>query len=1068
MSVSSVSIFVTLELIAIATIVNISFYNGSSSMGCIEGERQALLGFKQHLIDPSNRLASWINTDGDCCAWIGVVCSNLTSHVLELHLENPVNAHHDYDFYEAYKRSMLTGMVPHQLGNLSNLQYLDLSYNNFSGMVSHQLGNLSNLQYLNLSGNEFMGIVPHQLGNLSNLQYIDLSGNYNLYVENFQWFSTLSMLQHLDLTSVNLSKASDWVSVTNTLPALVVLQLSSCELPHVPSLSSVNFSSLAKLDLSSNHFDSSSIPSWVFSLTHLDYLDFSYNSFQGPIPNLLQNLTSLSYLDLSSNDFNSSIPDFLYQLSHLRYLSLSSNSLKGTIPDLLYQLSRLRYLSLSSNSLKGTISDKFENLTSIESLDLSYNKIQGKIPRSFGKLCHLRSIFVSGVNLSQDISEILDIFSGCVSNRLERIHLIGSDLYGRLTNQIGQFKSLRALGVGANSISGLIPSSLGGLSSLEYLFLWSNNFSGIIPSSLGGLSSLRYLYLKSNNFSGIIPSSLGGLSSLRYLDLRSNNFSGTLSQVHFANLTQLRDLILSENPLLRMKVSSTWVPPFQLQILAFSSCYLGPRFPAWLRSQKQLLYLDASNSNISDTIPSWFWQSLPNIYWLNLSRNHIYGKIPDLTESSQLAKLDLGSNNFSDSLPLITSSRLEHLDLSNNAFSGSIDRVLCNLMEESELQVLNLRGNRLSGEIPDCWTLWQQLIVMDLGNNNFIGELPKSIGTLSLLRSMHIQKNYLSGVVPVSLVNCTELVTLDLSENEFVGTIPTWIGEKLSKIKVLNLRSNKFQGPLPMELCRLASLQVLDLACNNLSGRIPRCIMNFNAMVAVNYTDGNKISFLYYVKDSIGSIFEDFDDQSLVMKGEMNEYGSILNLVRKLDLSKNNFSGEIPEEVTHLAGLGSLNLSYNSLTRKIPENIGAMSLMEEIDFSCNQLFGQIPQSISSLTYLRYLNVSKNNLTGKIPIGPQLQTFDASWFAGNELCGAPLPRNCTASSSTPENENKEGKDEPEKKDEMLWIYVSMVFGFIVGFWGFVGPLFVNRRWRYTYYNFLDYLGYKVRDVVRNYF
>ncbi|KAF3946114.1 hypothetical protein CMV_027584 [Castanea mollissima] len=61
------------------------FCTGLSELRCIDTERHALLNFKQHLIDPSNRLSSW-TAHGDCCLWEGVVCHNLTGHVHELHL----------------------------------------------------------------------------------------------------------------------------------------------------------------------------------------------------------------------------------------------------------------------------------------------------------------------------------------------------------------------------------------------------------------------------------------------------------------------------------------------------------------------------------------------------------------------------------------------------------------------------------------------------------------------------------------------------------------------------------------------------------------------------------------------------------------------------------------------------------------------------------------------------------------------------------------------------------------------------------------------------------------------
>ena len=73
-----------LAFLAAAATINGSF-GSSSDVVCIESEKKALLSFKQDLVDPSNRLLSWVAED-NCCKWAGIVCNNLTGNVKELQL----------------------------------------------------------------------------------------------------------------------------------------------------------------------------------------------------------------------------------------------------------------------------------------------------------------------------------------------------------------------------------------------------------------------------------------------------------------------------------------------------------------------------------------------------------------------------------------------------------------------------------------------------------------------------------------------------------------------------------------------------------------------------------------------------------------------------------------------------------------------------------------------------------------------------------------------------------------------------------------------------------------------
>ena len=66
--------------------------------------------------------------------------------------------------------NQLTGTIPAELGQLTQLQRLFLWSNQLTGEIPVELGQLSQLQSLSLSGNQLTGEIPVELGQLSQLQ----------------------------------------------------------------------------------------------------------------------------------------------------------------------------------------------------------------------------------------------------------------------------------------------------------------------------------------------------------------------------------------------------------------------------------------------------------------------------------------------------------------------------------------------------------------------------------------------------------------------------------------------------------------------------------------------------------------------------------------------------------------------------------------------------------------------------------------------------------------------------------------------------------------------------------
>ncbi|KAJ0586886.1 putative non-specific serine/threonine protein kinase [Helianthus annuus] len=946
--------------------------------------------FKHGLTDESQRLTSWVAENKDCCTWAGIACDNSTGHVHGIHLPG-LDGHCSIDDYyltigekEALKQK-LKGEISRSLLDLKQLKHLDLSCNDFGGIqVPKFIGSFQHLRYLNLSRSNFGGSIPPQLGNLSELHVLSLgSFHYEPFettgMANMKWLSSLGMLHHLDMSGVDLSQATDWLQVINTLPSLLQLHLSRCELSNLHMyVPTVNLTSLSVLDLSFNNFNSS-VSQWIFSVTSLVSLDLTGCYFHGPIPSF-RNLTSLELLHLSS--------------SNLISLDIS-------------------YCGISSSVL-----DSLQNLTNLISLDLSGNQLTKRIPKSLGNFCNVREIDFS-VNNIGNISLIyfLESFFECKSPALESLSLSKNYITGIIPHCIGNLSFLRTLRLDENQISGPIPYSIGRLSSLERLNVRYNQLNGSFPNWIGQLSSLEELSIGFNRLDGSLPDSLGQLSKLTYLVFSHNLLTGVVTEAHFIKLVSLKYLKGSANKLiLRLQVAN-WIPPFQLGTLFLRNWVLGPQFPLWLQSQKDLEKLDISNTCISSPMPESFLRSFSRLRYLNMSNNHIQGPL-----------------TFSG-IP----ATLEFIDISSNGFWGSLHPFLCS-----------------SGV---CWDKWSWLEFLNLENNSLSGEIPGTLGSLRNLHHLNMHGNKISGRLHSSLMNLTELDVLQLGRNELNGSIPTWIGTKLTLLRILNLRSNRFDGNIPHELCHSIHIQILDLAHNNLSGNIPRCFNNFSILSGIESKSGDDFAY-------IGTLAEvSIASDTLVMKGREDTYSSILPLMMLIDLSSNNLTGYIPSELMSLLELTSLNLSRNQLNGSIPEKIGNMKELISLDLSVNKLSGELPMSLSSLHFLSSFNVSFNNLIGRIPIGTQLQSFGVSSFFGNKLCGAPLTE---ANGCEPVEAAAHTIGEKKEEDGADWgLIISIVVGFVSGFWMIMGPLIVRRSWRIAYFGFLSKLRYMVYDVIHKY-
>ncbi|GAV78043.1 Pkinase domain-containing protein/LRR_1 domain-containing protein/LRR_6 domain-containing protein, partial [Cephalotus follicularis] len=71
----------------------------------------------------------------------------------------------------------ISGKIPEELGNLTNLVSLDLYLNNLTGIIPQSLGKLQKLRFLRLNNNSLSGQIPGSLTAIMSLQVLDLSNN---------------------------------------------------------------------------------------------------------------------------------------------------------------------------------------------------------------------------------------------------------------------------------------------------------------------------------------------------------------------------------------------------------------------------------------------------------------------------------------------------------------------------------------------------------------------------------------------------------------------------------------------------------------------------------------------------------------------------------------------------------------------------------------------------------------------------------------------------------------------------------------------------------------------------
>ncbi|KAK8593825.1 hypothetical protein V6N13_042608 [Hibiscus sabdariffa] len=659
----------------------------------------------------------------------------------------------------------LSGRIPLDVGELPNLQYLNLAGNSNLSASCYQLLRRSwkNIEVLNLASNKVHGKLPSSIGNMTSLANLDLSTNE---VEGGipSSIGKLCSLKSFDLSDNNL---------TGSLPQFLE-ETQDC----VPSRP---FPDLMYLRLSNNRLVGT-LPEWIGQLQNLKELHLNYNLLEGPIPASLGQLSNLSDLGLGSNELNGTLPDSFGRLSGLSIFDVSSNHLTGIISEVHFaMLSKLKILHLSANSFilnvssdwippfqvrnldmgschlgpsfpnwlryqeevkfldfsNASISDNMPNWfwdisSNLSLLNVSFNQLRGQLPNPlnvapFADVDLSSNLFEGPVPLPAVEIALLDLsnnqFSGAIPQNMSEsmtdlvfLSLSNNQLTGGIPNSISNMLSLQAIDLSRNKLIGSIPSSIGNCPYLKVLDLGNNTLSGVIPDALGRLLQLQSLHLNNNNLTGSIPPSFKNLSSLETLDLANNGLSGNIPPWIGDGFPALRIISLRSN--------------------AFSG-----EIPSKLSNLGSLQILDLAENNFTGSIPASLGDLKAMANEQNIIRYLLYGNYRGVYyQESLIVNLKNQTQKFTKTLSLVTS-----IDLSGNNLNGDFPESLTKL---SGLIVLNLSRNHITGDIAETISKLHQLSSLDLSRNNLTGEIPSGLSSLSFLAYLNLSNNHLSGAIP--------------------------------------------------------------------------------------------------------------------------------------------------------------------------------------------------------------------------------------------------------------------------------------------------------------------------------
>ncbi len=359
-------------------------------------------------------------------------------------------------------------------------------------------------------------------------------------------------------------------------------------------------------------------------------------------------------------------------------------------------------------------------------------------------------------------------------------------------------------------------------------------------------SYIKMIDLPNNGLTGGLPN-FWKIRNLQGICLQLNKkMTGTISSVISSNMTRLRRLCISFSGIYG---EIPWDLILQLhnlekiQLCCMNEKKLYGTIPQDIDRLPKLQVFSVSWNNIKGNLPFGV-RNLTKLWFFDIEYSKLNsGKLWYFSNMSQLTNLYLANCGLRGTIPNDfgkTHSNMFELRLHGNKLNGEITNCFDGFQKITRLI---LGSNKLHGLLPSTFTNLQTLQILDLSNNNFTG-FARNLSFSLQLQTLHLHGNIhlkidgnrllkalqpsrntlrmlvasncgLNGELSNSLFNFPQVMYIDLSNNNLTGCVPYNDAFTMVHMFYFSLASNNFTGELPLNFFSpLKSLTYLDVRQN--------------------------------------------------------------------------------------------------------------------------------------------------------------------------------------------------------------------------------------------------------------